>query len=59
MIKSRIKAYEHTIINIEDMKIAVLEEWRKITIEEIRDLVRTMPARMKQAHERGGFATDW
>ena len=57
IIKSRIKAYERSITTIEDMKAAVQAEWDKITIEDIRKLIRTMPERMQQAHKRNGYGT--
>ena len=57
IIKSRIKAYERPLTKIEDMKAAVQAEWDKITIEDIRELIRTMPERMQQAHKRNGYGT--
>ena len=57
MIKSRIKAHEHAITNLADLKKAVLPEWDQITIEDVRKLTRTMPERMQQARHRRGAAT--
>ena len=38
------------------MKLAVGEEWDKIIIENI---IKTMPERRRQNHERQGFATGY
>lgn len=59
IIKSRIKAREHAITTKKQMIDAVLEEWGKIRFADVWELLKTMPARMKQAHDRKGLATKW
>ena len=57
IIELRINFYEHPLTKMEDTKAAVQAEWDKVTIEDIRKLIRTMPERMQQAHKRNEYRT--
>jgi hypothetical protein len=46
-------------LRLENLKKALMEEWEKLSLEEIRRYIRTMPARMAEAKERDGWATSY
>jgi transposase len=57
ILKQRIK--KRIFRNEEHLKQGILEEWDKITLEEINDLVRTMKERIDEVILRRGKPTPW
>lgn len=56
ILKQRLKSYG-PFTNLESLKNALQEEWTKLTQDEIRKCLVTMPWRMEEAVERRGLAT--
>ena len=53
IIKQRVKK-RGVFFDIEALKQALLEEWDRVTMEEIRALIRTMPTRIDEVWIRDG-----
>ncbi len=45
-IKQRLRRRHKQPHNVEELKVLIADEWSRITIEEIRDLIKTMHDRM-------------
>jgi len=58
ILKQRL-AQQGPFLRIDELKQALREEWARLTQDEIRHWIRSMPDRMKQAIERDGLATQW
>ena len=46
-------------LRLEDLKATLREEWAKLTQEEIQQYIKSMPARLREAEERNGWATSY
>ena len=46
-------------LQLDDLKAALREEWDKLTQEEIRQYIQSMPACLQEAEERKGWATSY
>ncbi len=58
LLKSRLKT-RPAILDIEALKAALQEEWDKLTQEEIRQYIVSMPERVMEACEKKGLATQF
>ena len=56
LLKQRLKS-RGAILQIEDLKKALQEEWEKVTLEEIQSIIFSMPERMMEAWEKKGLPT--
>ena len=56
LLKQRLKS-RRVISSLEALKVALQEEWERLTQEEIQRLIVTMPERVMEAHEKNGLAT--
>lgn len=59
IMKSRIKARRKFPGTLKEMRQAVLEEWDKITLEEINKAINSMPERLKEARAKKGLMTSY
>lgn len=56
ILKQRL-AQRGVFTDLESLKAALREEWDRLSQDEIRDLIITLPWRMEEAIERNGLAT--
>ncbi len=55
LLKQRLKV-QGAFINLDTLKAALREEWERLTQEEIRNYIISLPWRMEEALERNGLA---
>ena len=51
LLKQHLKS-QGTILSLEALKAALLEEWERLTQEEIQHIITTMPEQMMEAYEK-------
>ena len=59
IVKQRIESRAESILKISDLKQAAQVEWDRLEQHHIDNMVASMPSRIKQLQERGGFSTKW
>jgi hypothetical protein len=58
-LKDRISARRHRIRSIEEMEIALQQEWAKIEEETLDGLMESMPKRMNEMLKNKGGSTKY
>ncbi len=58
LLKQRL-AQRGPCLRMSDLRAALQEEWNRLTIDEIRKYIKTIPQRLQEAEERNGWATSF
>ena len=59
LLKRRISARDPPAKTVNELKAVVQEEWKKIPVDEVNNLVKSMPKRDKLVIKAKGFGTKY
>ena len=59
ILKRRISARDPPAKTVKELKAVVQEEWQKIPVDDVKNLVKSMPKRAKLVIKAKGFGTKY